>query len=132
MFSVKDNTQRYKSLAGFAIFPYGSDISLRLAICPLGRDWIYIISHWSEATIYRTSKASISRLLANISPNRKREAISVETDLFSLSVCNRSLGLAHTVFVWTIILLCEKQRKNSQNTCESSLQKNTLRYFKAL
>ena len=33
---------------------------------------IYIISHWSEATIYRTSKASISRLLANISPDRKK------------------------------------------------------------
>ena len=186
MFSVKENTQRYKSPRGFAIFPCGSDIRLRLAICfnilaarrdmlkrwdlyhialewsdnisheqseyiafackhiakqkkeithfsaegvlrrglrsaprfhpygtgarfcgrlfpvpfcaalfqcflanfseiggfprgvvppkarIVGREGIYIISHWSEATIYRTSKASISRLLANISPSRKK------------------------------------------------------------
>ena len=67
---------------------------------------IYIISHWSEATIYRTSKASISRLLANISPNNKRENTSaVKTDLFSLSACNRGLGLVHTVFVRTNAML---------------------------
>ena len=45
VFSSMDNTQRYKSLAGFAIFPCGSDIRLRLAICPAGREGIYIISH---------------------------------------------------------------------------------------
>jgi len=47
--SLTENTQRYKSLAGFAIFPCGSDIRLRLAICSLGREGICIISHWSEA-----------------------------------------------------------------------------------
>ncbi len=94
--SLTENTQRYKSLAGFAIFPCGSDIRLRLAICPAGREGIYIISHWSEATIYRTSKVSISRLLANISPNKERENVSaVKTDLFSLSACYMGLGLAH-------------------------------------
>ena len=94
--SLTENTQRYKSLAGFAIFPCGSDIRLRLAICPAGREGIYIISHWSEATIYRTSKASISRLLANISSNRKREDVSaMKTDLFSLCRRYRGLGLAH-------------------------------------
>ena len=84
--SLTENTQRYKSLAGFAIFPCGSDIRLRLVICPAGREGIYIISHWSEATIYRTSKASISRLLANISPSRKKRGhFGYKTDLLSLS-----------------------------------------------
>ena len=94
--SLTENTQRYKSLTGFAIFPCGSDIRLRLAICPAGREGIYIISHWSEATIYRTSKASISRLLANISPNKKRADIQ---DFIVLRVCSfcryKGLGLAH-------------------------------------
>ena len=69
VFSVKDNTRRDKSLSGFSIWfaylakgeIYKLDIRLRLAICLAGREGIYIISHWSEATIYRTSKASISR-----------------------------------------------------------------------
>ena len=38
---------------------------------------------------------SISRLLANISPNRKREDISAPTDLFSLFTFYKGLGLAH-------------------------------------
>ena len=88
MLSLAENTQRYKSLAGFAIFPYGSDISLRLAICPLGREGIYIISHWSEATIYRTSKASISRLHSkHIAKQKKEITFRLRTDLLSLSVC---------------------------------------------
>ena len=97
MLSLTENTQRYKSLAGFAIFPCGSDIRLHLAICPAGREGIYIISHWSEATIYRTSKASISRLLANISPNRKKERERFDYEnRFVLSFCRYTgLGLAH-------------------------------------
>ena len=98
MLSLTENTQRYKSLTGFAIFPCGSDIRLRLAICPLGREEIYIISHWSEATIYRTSKASISRLHSKHIAKQKRDNISA-TNRFVISFCRyKGLGLAHNAF----------------------------------
>ena len=117
MLSLTENTQRYKSLAGFAIFPCGSDIRLRLAICPAGREGIYIISHWSEATIYRTSKASISRLLANISPNRKRENIS------GFQICSLFLFV---IRVWAELLCSSRpsMRLTSQMRCLHFCQSN--------
>ena len=105
MFSVKDNTQRYKSLTGSAIFPLGAIFAYgkRYALAFLAkgeicqkREGIYIISHWSEATIYRTSKASISRLHSkHIAKQKKEITFRLRTDLLSLSACNMGLGLAH-------------------------------------
>ena len=80
----KDTTQRYKSLAGFAIYAcrvrYIFD-----AICPLGREGIYIIS---QPTAHLQSKSGgyiafererkyIAFAIANISPNK---IASVDTD----------------------------------------------------
>ena len=75
--ALKDTTQRYKSLTGFAIYAcrvrYIFD-----AICPLGREGIYIIS---QPTVRLRSKQGgyiafererkyIAFAKANISPNK--------------------------------------------------------------
>jgi len=61
--ALKDTTQRYKSLAGFAIYAcrvrYIFD-----AICPLGREGIYIISQPTarEVISHLSVSENISRL----------------------------------------------------------------------
>ena len=83
VFSLTENTQRYKSLAGFAIFPSGAIFAFGKRDALWGaRDLYHIVPSLARyIATCRAGACSCRRLyrirIANISPNRKRGNISI-------------------------------------------------------
>jgi len=97
---LTENTQRYKSLAGFVIYADACDISsMRYAL----RGVKGFISYRTEhSEVYRNRVKSCNATHEVISHShseyialqKKRGHFGYKTDLFSLSACYKGLGLA--------------------------------------
>ena len=105
MLSVKDNTQRYKSLTGFAIFPSGAIFAHGKRYALRGVRDLYHIAH-DEVRYIATRRAGacsrrkvISRLRKQTYRlTEKREDISVIPSCSLFLFVNMGLSLAHNVF----------------------------------
>ena len=85
--SLTENTQRYKSLAGFAIYANACDISsMRYALRGV-RGFISYRTEHSEVYRNRVKRGYIAFAQRIYRPTEKEIAFRLQTDLLSLSAC---------------------------------------------